>query len=239
VNRGPLRGGSAIHSTATENHFFSALPRTSNNTLVAGLSGRTRSALILLWVVSWHRRPWRETVGLGRKRRTCRPVLSRNHRRPERGCPRGHGAGVEHLRWDDDGLTQSRRDKASVELRAWRRWLFLRRQQSNADLLRSLDRFDLVTPACTRQQTAVTRPGATGVPSCVNLNENVTDLLPTRSARTSISTTSSKRTGRRKSHTAYARGSPADPSPNALATAVDAPGCEEPAPQNMTKSYAA
>jgi hypothetical protein len=85
---------------------------------------------------------------------------------------------VEHLRWDADGIIQSRRDKASVESGAWRRWLLLCRQQSRADLLRNLDRFDLVIPGCTRQHTAVSRPCATGVPSCVDSNEYVRDMLP-------------------------------------------------------------
>jgi hypothetical protein len=64
----------------------------------------------------------------------------------ERGRPHGHGAGVEHLRRDADGLIQSRRDNASVESGAWQQGLLLCRQQSSADLLRNLDRFDLRTP---------------------------------------------------------------------------------------------
>src|ERR1700738_271996 len=42
--------GGSPHQIAT--HFFSAAARKSNNALVAGSSGRPRSALILLWVVS-------------------------------------------------------------------------------------------------------------------------------------------------------------------------------------------
>src|SRR6266536_199916 len=43
--------GRDLHRWAA-NHFFSALPRNSNNALVAGSLGKPRSALILLWVVS-------------------------------------------------------------------------------------------------------------------------------------------------------------------------------------------
>src|SRR5262249_57085085 len=37
---------------AADDHFFRARSRNSNNAFVAGSSGRPRSALILLWVVS-------------------------------------------------------------------------------------------------------------------------------------------------------------------------------------------
>src|SRR5207244_6570200 len=41
-----------LPAMAARCHFFNALPRNSNNALVAGSSGKPRSALILLCVVS-------------------------------------------------------------------------------------------------------------------------------------------------------------------------------------------